>query len=210
MYRPAFKIENIVRLIFILHIAGVVIFTGCFRGSPSDKPPIHLNPNMDDQPKYKSQSESGIFSRGTNLTPVPGTVARGELRANADFYTGITTAGSFVEKSPVQITADNLRYGRERFDIFCSPCHSKIGDGTGIITHYNYTQPKSLHEQRLRDIEDGYLFDVMTNGFNDMPAYKYQISVNDRWAIVNYIRALQRSQNGKIADVPQDKRDEIR
>ncbi|MFC1565102.1 c-type cytochrome [candidate division KSB1 bacterium] len=194
----------------LMILAGSVLLAGCFRGRPSEKTPIHLNPNMDIQPKYKAQSESGLFRNGTNRTPVEGTVARGELRDNILYYTGNNSNGNFLIKSPVGITTENLKRGQERFNIYCTPCHSKTGDGKGIITHYNYTPPKSLHEQRLRDIEDGYIFDVITNGFQDMPAYRYQIPVEDRWAIVNYIRALQRSQNAKQQDVPEDIKDRTR
>jgi len=195
----------------LIALLASAYFSGCLRGSPSDKPPIHLNPNMDQQEKFQPMEASGLFENNTAMrSPAEGTVARGELRANTVYYAGKNADGTFVEKSPVPATTDNLVRGRERFDIFCSPCHSRIGDGTGIVTQYKYPEPATLHEQRLRDIEDGYIFDVISNGFNNMPAYRFQVPVSDRWMIVQYVRALQRSQHAALRDVPEDARERIR
>ena len=179
-------------------------FTGCYRGRPSENPPIHLNLNMDTQEKYKPLAESAFFENGSAMRmPVTGTVARGELREDKEYYTGKDENDNLLDFSPVPVTAELLIRGRQRYDIYCAPCHSKIGDGTGIITYYNYVPPGNLHEDRLVEIGDGHLFDVISNGFSNMPAYKYQIPVADRWAIVSYVRALQRSQRSSISDIPE-------
>lgn len=189
-----------------LFTASVVILAGCYRGQPSEKPPIHLNPNMDSQGKYKPMGESEFFEdRSTMRTPPAGTVARGELRANTVLYAGKHADGSLVTTSPLSVTMPLLKRGQERFNIYCAPCHGGAGDGQGIITKYNYPiPPTNLHEQRLRDAADGHFFDVISNGIRNMPSYAHQIAVEDRWAIVSYVRALQLTQNATLADIPED------
>jgi mono/diheme cytochrome c family protein len=157
---------------------------------------------MDDQPRYKPLEASRFFPDGQSSRPrVEGTVARGELHADTALYTGKTGARP-VEKPPVPITVDLLARGRERFDIYCSPCHDRVGTGKGMIVRRGFREPPSLHIDRLRQAPAGYFFDVITNGFGVMPAYAHQVAVRDRWAIVAYIRALQRSQRATLADVP--------
>ncbi|MCP4686121.1 MAG: cytochrome c [bacterium] len=185
----------------------LVLAVGCARNRPSDEPPIHLNTNMDEQPKYKAQASSEFFVDGQAMRqPVEGTVARGWLREDVVFYTGKTENGKLVKVSPVPVTMELLERGRERYSIYCSPCHGQTGaaqDIKAIVVQKGMLAPPSFHEQRLRDVEDGHLFDVITNGIRNMPPYKYQISVEDRWAIVAYFRALQRSQNATVEDVPE-------
>jgi len=157
---------------------------------------------MDDQPRYEPLEASRFFPDGQSSRPrVEGTVARGELHADAALYTG-KTGGRLVEKLPVPLTADLLARGRERYDIYCSPCHDRVGTGKGMIVRRGYREPPSLHVERLRQAPAGHFFDVMTSGFGAMPAYAHQVAVRDRWAIVAYIRALQRSQRATLADVP--------
>jgi len=157
---------------------------------------------MDDQPRYEPLEASRFFPDGQSSRPrVEGTVARGELHADAALYTG-KTGGRLVEKLPVPLTADLLARGRERYDIYCSPCHDRVGTGKGMIVRRGYREPPSLHIERLRQAPAGHFFDVMTSGFGAMPAYAHQVAVRDRWAIVAYIRALQRSQRATLADVP--------
>jgi len=157
---------------------------------------------MDDQPRYEPLEASRFFPDGQSSRPrVEGTVARGELHADAALYTG-KTGGRLVEKLPVPLTADLLARGRERYDIYCSPCHDRVGTGKGMIVRRGYREPPSLHIERLRQAPAGHFFDVMTSGFGAMPAYARQVAVRDRWAIVAYIRALQRSQRATLADVP--------
>jgi mono/diheme cytochrome c family protein len=138
-------------------------------------------------------------------TPPSGTVARGLLKADSRFYAGRTEAGEYVERAPVPVTRALLERGQERYDIYCTVCHGRAGDGNGIIMtgNYGYTPAPTYHSERLRNVTDGYLYDVIANGIRNMPGYAQQIPVSDRWAIVVYIRALQRSQNASEGDVPE-------
>ncbi len=199
------------QILFIFICVGNIGLSGCFQGRPSEQPPIHLNPNMDNQPKYKALGESSFFEdRSIMRMPVVGTIARGDLNEDAVYYTGKDANGNLVETTPVPVTQSLLERGRERYDIYCTPCHSRVGDGTGVISQYNYVSPGNLHEERLVLIQDGHMYDVISNGIRNMPAYKHQIPVADRWAIVGYIRALQRSQNASLDDIPESERNEIR
>lgn len=183
----------------------MLLIIGCYRGSPSEDPPIHLNPNMDNQPKYKAQAESYFFKDGAAMRmPVPGTVARGDLRADPVYYQGKNADGSLVLSSPEEITLELLKRGQERYNIYCAPCHDRTGAGQGIVIKKGFLPPPSLHLDRLREAPDGHLFDVIGNGIRNMPGYDHQIQVADRWAIVAYIRALQRSQNARRSDVPEE------
>ncbi len=190
---------------------AALALAGC-RGMVSSEPPIHINPNMDNQEKFQAQEANPFFADGRAMrTPVAGTVARGFLKADVAFNTGRTTGGGFVAASPVPRTRELLQRGQQRFNIYCSPCHGKAGDGQGIIMtgQYGYTPAPSYHDARLRGVEDGYIFNVATNGVRSMPGYAQQIPVADRWAIVAYIRALQRAQNASATDVPAAVRAEI-
>jgi mono/diheme cytochrome c family protein len=147
-------------------------------------------------------AKSDFFADERSARPlIPGTVARGDLRSDAYFYTGKIgdSPGDFM---PFPVTDEVLARGRERFNIYCSPCHSRLGDGNGIIPQRGFRHPPSYHIERLRKAPLGYFFDVMTNGFGAMPDYASQIEPRDRWAIVAYIRALQLSQNATKTEVP--------
>jgi mono/diheme cytochrome c family protein len=128
-------------------------------------------------------------------------VARGELLEDAVFATG-KQGDRLADRVPVPLDAALLARGRERYDVFCAPCHDRVGNGQGMIVLRGYQRPPSLHEERLRGVAPGHLFDVVTNGFGAMPAYAAQIPIRDRWAIAAYIRALQRSQHATLGDVP--------
>jgi mono/diheme cytochrome c family protein len=161
--------------------------------------------DMHDQPRYKPLAKSDFFTDGRSARPlVPGTVARGEdhLQENSAFYAGKDGA-AHVAQLPVELTADLLARGRQRYEIYCSPCHDRTGSGEGMVVKRGYRQPTTFHVDRLRQAPPGYFFDVMTNGFGAMPDYRAQIGVRDRWAIVAYIRALQLSQHATVADVPE-------
>ncbi|NOZ08657.1 MAG: cytochrome c [FCB group bacterium] len=174
------------------------------QGTPSRNAPIHLNPNMDTQKRYDPQAASGFFIDGRTMRPpVPGTVARDGLRLDDAFYRGEDGKGQEIKYIPVDLDENLLARGEERYNIYCSPCHSELGDGKGIVMQYNFPiPPPSFHTEKVRDFTDGYLFKVITNGVRNMPAYRHQIKVRDRWAIVAYIRALQLSQNASAEDVP--------
>jgi mono/diheme cytochrome c family protein len=166
--------------------------------------------DMHDQPKYVPLRESTFFGDGRSARPlVEGTVARGHLRDDALLYTG-RVGKEDATAFPFPIDARVLARGRERFDIFCSPCHGRTGQGDGMVVRRGYRRPPSYHQDRLREAPVGHFFDVITNGFGAMPDYASQIAAADRWAIVAYIRALQLSEHATLADVPAGERDRIR
>jgi mono/diheme cytochrome c family protein len=166
--------------------------------------------DMHDQPKYVPLRESTFFGDARSARPlVEGTVARGHLRDDALLYTG-RVGKEDATAFPFPIDARVLARGRERFDIFCSPCHGRTGQGDGMVVRRGYRRPPSYHQDRLREAPVGHFFDVITNGFGAMPDYASQIAAADRWAIVAYIRALQLSEHATLADVPAGERDRIR
>jgi mono/diheme cytochrome c family protein len=158
--------------------------------------------DMHNQPRFKPLAMSDFYpDQRSARPPVEGTVARGQLDADTYFYTG-RVGSSPGDYMPFPVTETVLARGRERFDIYCSPCHSRLGDGNGMVVQRGFRHPPSYQTERLRKAPLGYFFDVMTNGFGAMPDYRSQISPRDRWAIVAYIRALQLSQNASMANVP--------
>jgi len=166
---------------------------GCYRGCASSSPPIHPNPNMDDQPKYEPFEASDFFYDGAAMrTPVPGTVARGESWKGDAFNTGRDESGAFLVTMPVEQNDSTLARGGGRYGIYCSPCHDQRGNGTGILANRGGIPTPSFHEQRIRDLPDGELFDVITHGLGLMPAYGYPIRAHDRWSIIAHLRRLQR------------------
>ena len=170
---------------------------------------IGCRQDMHDQPKFTPLEESAFFEDGTSSrVPVEGTVARGQLRDDVHLYTGRSGTGAqdWVTALPFEITPELLDRGQERFDIFCSVCHDRLGTGNGMIVQRGFRRPPTYHQERLREAPVGYLFDVIPNGFGAMPDYGAQIGVEDRWLIVAYLRALQLSQNASPDDVPADQR----
>jgi len=160
--------------------------------------------DMHDQPKYKGQRGSEFFADGRSERPlVPGTVARGHLDDDEQLYAG-KLDGQPVTTFPAPVTRAILERGQERYGIYCTPCHDRVGNGNGMIVERGYRRPPSLHIDRLREAPVGHFFDVITSGFGAMPDYAAQIPVDDRWAIVAYIRALQLSQHATLGDVPSE------
>jgi mono/diheme cytochrome c family protein len=161
---------------------------------------------MHDQPKYVPLRASTFFADGSSARlPVPGTVARDHLRDDVLLYTGrVDDQPSPV--FPFVVDEGVMSRGRDRFDVFCSPCHGRTGLGDGMVVQRGYARPPSLLENRLRTAPPGRFFDVMTNGLGAMPDYAAQIPARDRWAIAAYIRALQLAGSATIADVPQAER----
>ena len=158
--------------------------------------------DMHDQPKYRPLRASAFFENTSSARPlVEGTIARGTLQTDAAFFTGKNGA-MLVTELPFPVTQAVLDRGQERYNIYCTPCHDGTGSGNGLVVQRGYPQPQSYHTDRLRNIEAGYFFDVMTNGFGRMPDYRAQITPRDRWNIVAYIRALQLSQHAGTSDVP--------
>lgn len=165
--------------------------------------------DMHDAPRYEALERSTFFADGSSSRmPVANTVARGQLREDEHLYTG-KVGGQPAADFPMPVTAEVMARGRERFDVFCSPCHGRTGEGNGMIVQRGFRRPPSYHEERLRNVPVGYIFDVMTNGFGAMQDYAAQVPVTDRWAIAAYIRALQLSHGATIDDVPADRRAEL-
>jgi cytochrome c553 len=161
---------------------------------------------MHDQPKYIPLRSSDFFGDGRSArVPVDGTVARGHLNDDAHFYSG-KVDGKLVETLPFPATRVVLERGQERYNIYCAPCHSRVGDGNGVIVQRGYRRPESFHAERLRKMPVGHYFDAMTRGFGAMPDFASQISPKDRWTIAAYIRALQLSQHATLEDVPESER----
>jgi len=162
--------------------------------------------DMHDQPKYIPLRGSTFFADGRSArTPLPGTVARGELHEDTLLYTG-KVEGEDATVFPFAVDENVMARGQERYDIYCSPCHGRTGAGDGMIVSRGYRPPPTLHIDRLRLVPVGHFFDVITNGFGAMPDYAAQITAEDRWAIIAYIRALQLSGHATMADVPADRR----
>ena len=165
--------------------------------------------DMHDAPRYEALEESAFFADGrASRTLVANTVARGQLREDEHLYTG-KVGGQLVNEFPMPVTIEVMNRGQERFNVFCSPCHGRTGEGNGMIVQRGFRQPPSFHEDRLIDAPVGYFFDVMTNGFGAMQDYASQVPVTDRWAIAAYLRALQLSRRLTVDDVPADRRGDL-
>lgn len=165
--------------------------------------------DMQDQPKYIPLRPSDFFADGRSARPIPeGTVARGQLRADKVFYTG-KSGDAYIDKLPFPVTRQVLERGQERFNIYCTPCHGRLGNGLGMIVQRGLKRPPSYHIDRLRQVPIGYFYDVITNGFGAMADYAAQVAPRDRWAIAAYIRVLQFSQQASLQDVPPDHRQEL-
>ncbi|MEM7589451.1 MAG: cytochrome c [Myxococcota bacterium] len=170
--------------------------SGCI-GWRSSKPPVHPNPNMDTQPKYKPYGANTWFEDGRNMrTPPEGTVARGQLQGDDHLYKGLVN-GKPAQDFPPSMTVDEafVRRGKERYDIFCAICHDHAGGGNGMVGRRLTIPPPTLHTDYMRSLPVGHLFDVITNGIRTMPSYAHQIPAQDRWAIAAYVKTLQLSQS---------------
>lgn len=165
---------------------------------------------MASQPKYQRPYQaSEFFADGQSSRPlVPGTIARGELRADRGYYEGMS-GDQVIDDVPIKVDRAVLERGRERFNIYCSPCHGRTGDGQGMIVKRGFSPPPSLHLERLLDAPSGHFYRVITHGHGAMYSYASRIPVNDRWAITAYIRALQLSQDARMDDVPADERTKL-
>jgi mono/diheme cytochrome c family protein len=186
-----------------LTLASMVCISGCARGCTSSRPPIHLNPSMDDQPKVRAQSSSTFFYDGASMRqPVPGTVAIGGLQENAAFFTGKGADGQFVATNPVAVNEAVLERGRQRYVIYCQPCHDARGDGKGILFQRGNVPTASFHQEKILKYADGQIFDVITNGSGLMAAYRWPIPPADRWAIIAYVRDLERKRLASTESAP--------
>jgi len=160
--------------------------------------------DMHNQPKFKPLRISEFFPDGRSARPlVAGTVDRSQVNEDPAYVTGLENSQP-VTTLPFPVTRQVLERGRERYNIFCMPCHGELGDGNGMVAQRGYLRPPSFHDDRLRQAPAGHFFNVITNGLGGMPDYAEQIAVDDRWKIIAYIRALQLSQHATVADVPAD------
>jgi mono/diheme cytochrome c family protein len=164
---------------------------------------------MHNQHKIKTYRGSDFFADGMGSRLLPAhTVSRGDLQEGA-FFTGVDTAGNPLAALPMPLTREVLVRGQQRFDIFCSPCHGRLGDGHGMIVQRGYKQPAPFSDPRLRAMPVGYFFNVITAGYGQMPAYGHQVPVADRWAIAAYVRTLQVSAGTKVADLTPEQRQKV-
>jgi mono/diheme cytochrome c family protein len=177
--------------------------SGCARGCTSGRPPIHLNPSMDDQPKVRAQTASTFFYNGASMRePVPGTIPIGGLQEDGAFYTGKEAGGQFIATNPVTLDDAVVERGRQRYGIYCQPCHDARGDGRGILYQRGNVPTATFHQEKILKYPDGQLFDVITNGVGLMPGYRWPIPPADRWAIIAYVRELQRERLARAAAAP--------
>jgi mono/diheme cytochrome c family protein len=187
------------------------------RAVRSTEPRFHVFSDMDNQGRYGPQQANPLFADGRAMRPpVEGTVARGQLRDDAHLHRGVV-GGEYATGYPVAPSAELLARGRERYDVFCAPCHGLAGYGDGMVARRaerllqgTWVPPASFHVEPALSRPVGHLFNTITNGIRSMPAYGSQIPAGDRWAIVAYVRALQRSQRGTLDDVPLDARGGLR
>lgn len=170
-------------------------------------PPVEVWDDMKRQPKFKPQLENDLFAdRRNSRVPPEGTVSREAAYENNPYNTGMD-GEMYVGKIPEPITMELIKKGQQKFGTYCTPCHDREGTGQGIVPiHVPSWQPSNLMDDRIVQYADGEIFNVITNGRRTMPAYKYQISVEDRWAIISYLRVLQRAAHGSMKDVPEDQK----
>ena len=215
MKLPRWLIFTLVTLVVLSWVPLALIMRA--RVTTSSQPRIHIIPDMDNQPKYKTQSRNPLFAdRRAMRPPVEGAVARGAVVGEQTYMSG-RVGETWVVEIPVPVDEGLLATGRQRYDIYCSPCHGLAGYGDGMVAQRadalqegTWTPPTSFHTDLIRQREAGHLFNTISNGIRNMPAYGSQIPVEDRWAIVAYMRALQRSQNATTDDVPEDIRAQLR
>lgn len=190
--------------IWALAVVAIVSVAG-LRGGLSRKPPLEVFPDMDRQPKLRPQTTAGFagFSDGlSSRLPVAGTVSRESFREADEFSIGKKADGSWVDAIPVTVSRELVQRGRERYDIYCAPCHGLAGDGNGVTTKFGMAAVAKLHDERLIKMADGEIFNTISNGKNLMLPYADKLDPRDRWAVIAYVRALQLSRLGKKEEIP--------
>ena len=186
-----------------LVLASAVATAGCARGCASSRPPIHINPSMDDQAKVLPQTDSPFFFNGASMRePVPGTVAIDGLKEDTALYTGKGEDGQYVTTIPVTVNDALLARGHQRYTIYCQPCHDARGDGKGILFQRASVPTANYYTDKVLNYRDGEIFDIVSNGRGLMSGYRWPIPVSDRWAIIAYVRQLQRQRLERLASMP--------
>ena len=173
---------------------------------------IGCRQDMHDAPRFDplERIDPAIHSDARSARdPIPGTIARGLLKEDTVLYTGKTADGKLAATAPMAVDRKFLLRGQERFNIYCSPCHDRVGTGNGMIVRRGFKQPQTFHSDRLREQPLGYFVDVMTNGFGQMSSYAHQVKPEDRWAIATYIKALQYSQNARVLELSAEDRQKL-
>jgi len=206
-----------IRYVFLvagLTAVAIMLIAGK-RGDMSRRPPIEVFPDMDRQPKLRPQAANDFFRNGhSSQLPVEGTIARGSPYQDTPVNTGkVPGTTNWVETIPIPVTHQLMARGQERYQINCAPCHGALGDGKGITTKFGMTVIADLHDTGTRRIvqqPDGQIFNTISYGKTLMGAYAANLSIEDRWAVVAYVRALQRSRLATLDDVPEAKRSEVR
>jgi len=187
------------RVLGALAFTSMFALAGCARGCTSSSPPIHLNPSMDDQPKVLTQASSDFFFNGQAMRePAPGTIAMDGLKEDVAFFTGKGPDGKFVPKIPRPVDDALVDRGRQRYTIYCQPCHDARGDGKGILFERGKVPTASYHQDKILNYPDGQIFDVITNGVGLMQGYRWPIPPADRWAIVSYVRQLEHARLARM------------
>ncbi|MBI5283065.1 MAG: cytochrome c [Candidatus Solibacter usitatus] len=187
----------------LLLIAAAGLILGACSNFPSRQTPIWVWDDMKKQDKYKAQMSSAFFADGrASRRPVEGALAQEHYRADEAYFTGVADGGLYVARNPEPLTREVLLRGQNKFNVYCSPCHDRTGSGRGIVPAKATWIPGNMHDERVVNFVDGEIFHVITMGRRSMPGYRFQIQEKDRWAIVAYVRALQRAGRGSMADVP--------
>jgi mono/diheme cytochrome c family protein len=188
-------------------MGAALLLSGC-RGQTSRKPPLWLMHGMEFQPRFNAFEGNMFYADGRNMrTPPEGTVARGQLKDDDVLYRGGDSANP-VRINPVPVTAELLERGQQRFNIYCAPCHARTGLGNGMVVQRGFLPPPSLHDERIVQLPDGQVFQVISKGKGNMPSYAKQVPESDRWAIVAYVRALQYSQRADGRDARHGEQDQ--
>lgn len=199
--------------LFILATTAVLLIAG-FRGEKTRRPSIELFSDMDRQPKLRPQTDTGFAGWENGLSsrkPIEGTVARGSTFIENEMTTGfVQGTTNFVQIAPIKVTESVMARGQQRFNIYCAPCHGQVADGRGITTKFGMAAVANLHDARIITMADGEIFNTITHGKNLMGAYGSNIDVNDRWAVITYLRSLQRSRLATIDDVPEFARENLK
>ena len=205
-------------LITLLFVVVAVLSIFGLRGRKSTQPPVWIFPDMDIQAKYKPQGENSFFADGRNDRPAPaGAVMRGQtadiqnvfsedysypVAQNPSLYSGKDAAGEWYSGFPLEVTNELMAIGQEKYTIFCAVCHGASGNGKGITTNYGITATPTYHDNRLRNMAEGEIYNTIVHGKGLMMGYGYKLNVDERWAIIAYMRALQLANNASIEDVP--------
>ena len=205
-------------LITLLFVVVAVLSIFGLRGRKSTQPPVWVFPDMDIQAKYKPQGENSFFADGRNDRPAPaGAVMRGQtadihnvfsddfrypVAENPSLYSGKDAVGEWYRGFPLEVTNELMNIGQEKYTIFCAVCHGASGNGNGITSKYGITATPTYHDDRLRNMTEGEIYNTIVHGKGLMKGYGYKLSVDERWAIIAYMRALQLANNASVEDVP--------